>query len=160
MDADTTTGKEGHRRILEKFSTGAYPILLGTQMVSKGHHFPGVNLVGVLHAEEGMNFPDFRSAERTFQQLTQVAGRSGRGGEPGRVIIQTFMPDHYVFRYVRAHDYLGFMKEELAVRKKLKYPPFNRLVLASCSSRDPVALRALMEEWAVAVRAALGQGGR
>lgn len=158
MDADTTAGREGHRKILEKFSTGEYPILLGTQMVSKGHHFPGVNLVGVLHAEEGMNFPDFRSAERTFQQLTQVAGRSGRGGEPGRVIIQTFMPDHYVFRYVCAHDYDGFMKEELAVRKKLGYPPFNRLILVSCSARDPAALRALMEEWAGTVRSTLSPG--
>jgi primosomal protein N' (replication factor Y) len=152
MDADTTSGKDGHRRILEKFSTGRYPILLGTQMVVKGHHFPGVNLVGVLYAEEGLNFPDFRSAERTFQQLTQVAGRSGRGGEPGRVLVQTFMPDHYVFRYLVEHDYDGFIREELGLRKQLRYPPYARMVLASCVSRDPDKLHVFMEEWAAAVR--------
>jgi primosomal protein N' (replication factor Y) len=158
MDADTTAGKEGHRRILEKFSTGRYPILLGTQMVSKGHHFPGVNLVGVLHAEEGLSFPDFRSAERTFQQLTQVAGRCGRGDRPGRVIIQTFIPDHYVFRYLKSHDYDGFMEKELAIRRQLDYPPYKRIVLASCSARDPVILHVLMEEWAEAVRSSLPAG--
>jgi primosomal protein N' (replication factor Y) len=152
MDADTTSGKDGHRRVLEKFSTGRYPILMGTQMVVKGHHFPGVNLVGVLYAEEGLNFPDFRSAERTFQQLTQVAGRCGRGGEPGRVLVQTYMPDHYVFRYLVGHDYDGFMKEELQVRRGLGYPPYARLVLASCSARDANKLHILMEEWAAALR--------
>lgn len=158
MDADTTTGKEGHRKILEEFSTGRYPVLLGTQMVSKGHHFPGVSLVGVLHAEEGLNFPDFRSAERTFQQLLQVSGRSGRGDTPGRVMIQTFMPDHYVFRFLRAHDYDGFMREELAIRRKLRYPPYRRLILASCSARNPMVLRALMDEWAGAIRSFLQPG--
>jgi primosomal protein N' (replication factor Y) len=155
MDADTTAGKEGHRRVLERFSSGRYPILLGTQMVVKGHHFPGVNLVGVLYAEEGLNFPDFRSAERTFQQLTQVAGRSGRGGAPGRVLVQTYMPDHYVFRYLVRHDYDAFMDEELSVRRRLDYPPYTRLVLASCSSRDANKLHIFMEEWAAAVRRAL-----
>jgi len=159
MDADTTTGKEGHRRILEEFSTGRYPILLGTQMVVKGHHFPGVNLVAVLYAEEGLNFPDFRSAERTFQQLTQVAGRCGRGSDPGRVLVQTYMPDHYVFRYLVDHDYDGFMEEELEFRRQLKYPPFARLVLASCSSRDPNKLRVFMEEWTAAVRRSLAARG-
>lgn len=159
MDADTTAGKEGHRRILEAFSTGRFPILLGTQMVVKGHHFPGVNLVGVLYAEEGLNFPDFRSAERTFQQLTQVAGRSGRGGEPGRVLVQTFMPEHYVFRYLITHDYDGFMKEELEFRRQLGYPPFARLVLASCGSRDPNKLHIFMEEWACATRRGYSERG-
>lgn len=152
MDADTTAGKEGHRKILEEFSTGQYPVLLGTQMVSKGHHFPGVNLVGVLRAEEGLSFPDFRSAERTFQQLTQVAGRCGRGGEPGRVIIQTCMPEHYVFRYLRTHDYDAFMEEELAIRRQLNYPPYKRILLASCSARDPLSLHDLMNEWADTIR--------
>jgi primosomal protein N' (replication factor Y) len=155
MDADTTAGKEGHRRILEEFSTGRFPVLLGTQMVVKGHHFPGVNLVGVLSAEEGLNFPDFRSAERTFQQLTQVAGRAGRGSEPGRVIVQTYMPEHYVFRYLVEHDYYGFMEEELKFRRQLKYPPFARLVLASCSARDPGKLRIFSKEWAAAIRRTL-----
>jgi primosomal protein N' (replication factor Y) len=155
MDADTTAGKEGHRRILEEFSTGEFPILLGTQMVTKGHHFPGVSLVGVLYAEEGLNFPDFRSAERTYQQLTQVAGRSGRGDERGDVIIQTYMPDHYAFRYLSRHDYDGFMEEELAVRRRLGYPPFARIVLASCSAADPGVLGAVVNEWAASMRSAL-----
>ena len=113
MDADTTGGREGHRRILEKFSTGKYPILIGTQMVAKGHHFPDVNLVGVLYAEEGLNYPDFRSSERTFQQLIQVAGRAGRAGKKAEVIVQTFTPEHNVFSFLKTHDYNGFMKEEL-----------------------------------------------
>jgi len=160
MDADTTSGKEGHRRVLEEFSTGNYPILLGTQMVTKGHHFPGVNLVGVISADEGLNFPDFRSAERTFQALTQVAGRSGRGEHPGDVIVQTFMPEHYVFRFLAEHNYDEFMHEELEVRRRLKYPPFSRLVLASCSATDPDLLHALMARWAAVVRGLPGAGSR
>jgi primosomal protein N' (replication factor Y) len=159
MDADTTGGKDGHRRVLEKFSTGQFPILLGTQMVVKGHHFPGVNLVAVLYAEEGLNFPDFRSAERTYQQLTQVAGRCGRGGDPGRVLVQTFMPDHYVFRHLVKHDYDGFMGEELKVRRQLGYPPYARLALASCSARDEAKLRVFMEEWTGTIRRALSGKG-
>ena len=155
MDADTTSGKEGHRKILEEFSTGQYPILLGTQMVTKGHHFPGVALVGVVSAEEGLNFPDFRSAERTFQQLTQVAGRSGRSGA-GAVVIQTYSPDHAVFRHLVANDYDGFMDEELDVRRGLNYPPFARMVLAACSGTDADILSALMLEWAETTRALLG----
>jgi primosomal protein N' (replication factor Y) len=159
MDADTTRGKEGHQRILEEFSTGRYPILLGTQMVTKGHHFPGVSLVGVLYAEEGLNFPDFRSAERTYQQLTQVAGRSGRGGAPGDVIIQTYMPEHYAFTYLQRHDYDGFMEEELAVRQKLGYPPFSRIALASCSATNPGLLAGVTREWADGIRAILRERG-
>jgi primosomal protein N' (replication factor Y) len=157
MDADTTSGKEGHRHILEEFSTGQYPILLGTQMVAKGHHFPNVNLVGVVSAEEGLNFPDFRSAERTFQQLTQVAGRSGRAGTLGGVVIQTYSPEHAVFRHLVAHDYDGFMREELETRRELNYPPFARLVLACCSAPDAGALNAFMESWASAARQLLAR---
>lgn len=152
MDADTTSGKDGHRRILEEFGSGHHPILLGTQMVTKGHHFPGVGLVGVVSAEEGLNFPDFRSAERTFQQLTQVAGRAGRADAGGRVVIQTYTPDHAVFRYLCAHDYDGFMDEELALRKQLGYPPFARMVLASCSGTDAAGLSSFMESWAIVLR--------
>lgn len=159
MDADTTSGKEGHRRILEEFSTGNYPILLGTQMVTKGHHFPGVNLVGVLYAEEGLNFPDFRSAERTYQQLTQVAGRSGRGDQPGDVIIQTYMPEHYAFQFLHRHDYDGFMEEELAVRRRLGYPPFSRIVLGSCSATNPGVLAGVMHEWCELIRPRLAARG-
>lgn len=157
MDADTTSGKEGHRRILEEFSTGQYPILLGTQMVAKGHHFPNVNLVGVVSAEEGLNFPDFRSAEKTFQQLTQVAGRSGRAGKAGVVVIQTYSPEHAVFRSLVANDYDGFMREELETRRALNYPPFARLVLACCSASDAGVLSAFMESWASAARQLLAR---
>jgi primosomal protein N' (replication factor Y) (superfamily II helicase) len=159
MDADTTSGKEGHRKILEEFSTGQYPILLGTQMVTKGHHFPGVALVGVVSAEEGLNFPDFRSAERTFQQLTQVSGRSGRVGGGGVVVIQTYSPDHSVFRHLVANDYDGFMADELEVRRQLRYPPYARLVLASCSSADAGTLTMLMHEWADESRRLLADRG-
>ena len=152
MDADTTAGKEGHRRVLEQFSTGRYPILIGTQMVSKGHHFPNVSLVGVLYAEESLNYPDFRSAERTFQQLLQVAGRAGRGGSDAEVVVQTFTPDHYVFKYLREHDYSGFMREELAVRRELRYPPFSRIVLASFSSVRKDVLSAAVQKWTDEVR--------
>ena len=152
MDADTTTGKEGHRRVLEQFGTGRYPILIGTQMVAKGHHFPGVNLVGVLHAEEGLNYPDFRSSERTFQQLMQVAGRAGRAGGQAEVIIQTFTPEHYVFKYLPAYDFGGFMREELDARRRLRYPPFSRIVLASCSASSRDVLHKVVEHWADAIR--------
>ena len=159
MDADTTSGKEGHRRILEEFSTGHYPILLGTQMVTKGHHFPAVGLVGVVSAEEGLNFPDFRSAERTFQQLVQVSGRAGRADGEGRVVIQTYTPEHAVFRHLCAHDYDGFMDEELALRKDLAYPPYARIVLASCSGTDAQSLAAFMASWAAALREVLTARG-
>jgi primosomal protein N' (replication factor Y) len=106
----------------------------------------------VLYAEEGLNFPDFRSAERTYQQLTQVAGRSGRGDAPGDVIIQTYMPDHYAFRYLQRHDYDGFMEEELALRQSLNYPPYARLILASCSATHPGLLAGVMHAWAEAIR--------
>ena len=155
MDADTTSGKEGHRRILEEFSTGQYPILLGTQMVTKGHHFPGVGLVGVVSAEEGLNFPVFLSAERTFQQLTQVAGRAGRAASGGGVVIQAYAPDHPVFRHLRTHDYDAFMNEELEIRRQLNYPPYARIVLASCSSTNADMLASFMQEWAASVRSLL-----
>jgi len=147
MDADTTTGKEGHRKVLEQFSTGKYAVLIGTQMVAKGHHFPQVNLVGVLYAEESLNYPDFRSSERTFHQLMQVAGRAGRAGGESEVVVQTFTPDHYVFKYLKTYDYNGFMKEELSVRRQLRYPPFSRLVLATFSGSSKEVLHRVVQNW-------------
>ena len=105
-------------------------------MVAKGHDFPGVRLVGVVAADVGLHMPDFRAAERTFQLLTQVAGRAGRDATPGRVVIQTFVPEHYAIRPVREHDYEAFYAEELAQRAALGLPPFGRLVQALCSSED------------------------
>lgn len=156
MDADTTSGKEGHRKVLERFGTGDYPVLIGTQMVAKGHHFPNVNLVGVLFAEESLNYPDFRSAERTFRQLIQVAGRAGRDSDRGEVIVQTYTPDNPVFKFLGAHDYDGFMTEELATRQELRYPPFSRLVLASFSAAKRDVLERVAQRWAGEVRRITG----
>ena len=104
-------------------------MLLGTQMVTKGHDFPGVTLVGVVLADGSLNFPDFRAAERTFQLLTQVAGRAGRGDRPGQVLVQAYDVDHYAIEAASRHDYAGFVERELAARKELSYPPFSHLVL-------------------------------
>jgi primosomal protein N' (replication factor Y) len=159
MDADTTRGRDGHRKVLEQFSTGRFHVLLGTQMITKGHHFPGVHFVGVLSAEEELNFPDFRSAERTFHQLVQVSGRAGRENRRGEVLVQTFIPDHNVFKYLLANDYNGFMADELSVRKKLSYPPFTRLISALCTGKDPAVLGAVMAEWTNRLRAEFRTSG-
>ena len=128
MDRDTTTRKGAHQRLVERVMGGEVDILLGTQMVAKGHDFPGVTLVGVINADSTLNFPDFRSAERTFALLSQVAGRAGRGEKPGRVLIQTYAPDHYALICAAAHDYRRFYDQELAGRRELGYPPFGFLV--------------------------------
>jgi primosomal protein N' (replication factor Y) len=135
MDLDTTAGKSGHSDILEKFASGGADILLGTQMVAKGHHYPNVTVVGVLSADAGLNFPDFRAAERTFQLLSQAAGRTGRGGEGGKVYIQTYTPEHFIFDYIVRHDYPGFAGRELASREQFAYPPAGRLILLTVSAR-------------------------
>lgn len=128
MDMDTTAGKGSHEKILNMLKEGKTDILVGTQMIAKGLDFPGVTLVGVITADTSLNLPDFRSAERTFQLLTQVAGRAGRGQVPGEVIIQTYSPDHYSVTKARDHDYLSFYREEIRVRGELEYPPYCSLV--------------------------------
>ncbi|NMA61029.1 MAG: primosomal protein N' [Firmicutes bacterium] len=133
LDADTTRRKGAHGRILQEFATGKAQVLVGTQMVAKGLDFPKVTLVGVLSADLGLNFPDIRAAERTFQLLTQVAGRSGRGDLPGRVIIQAYEPDHFAIRCAQNHDYLGFYRQEISFRRSLGYPPFQHLTRILCS---------------------------
>jgi primosomal protein N' (replication factor Y) len=129
LDRDTTSNKGAHRRILEAWETGALDILIGTQMVAKGHDVHGVTLVGVLLADVALNMPDFRAAERAFQLLTQVAGRAGRGTRPGRVLVQTYRPAHHSLVAASSHDYTGFAPQELASRRELAYPPFARLVV-------------------------------
>ena len=129
MDLDTTSRKGAHDRLLMQFGTGKADILLGTQMVAKGLDFPRVTLVGVISADTQMLLPDFRSAERTFQLLTQVAGRAGRSNLAGEVIIQTLQPEHYSLKHVLSHDFPGFYREELEFRRELDYPPFSRIVL-------------------------------
>src|SRR5206468_2950707 len=117
LDRDTVTGKRQYETILQDFREGSYDILAGTQMIAKGHDIPNVTLVGVVSADIGLGMPDFRAAERTFQLLTQVAGRAGRGSVPGIVLIQTINPDHYAVRFASAQDYDGFYEKEIQFRK-------------------------------------------
>ena len=135
MDADTTTGKGAHWDILSRFGRGEGDVLLGTQMVAKGHDFPGVTLVGVVAADQGLAFPDFRAAERVFGLILQAAGRAGRGKSPGEVIVQALDVEDPVITAAAAHDYLGFWKTEAAARRELGYPPFRRLVRFLWSGR-------------------------
>jgi primosomal protein N' (replication factor Y) len=114
-------------RILTDFSRGDLDMLIGTQMIAKGHDFPNVTLVGVVSVDLGLGLPDFRSAERTFQLLTQVSGRAGRGERAGRVLIQTYYPEHYALRHAREQDYAAFYQEEIRYREKMAYPPFFAL---------------------------------
>ena len=127
MDLDTTSRKGAHQKILSRFMSGEIDILVGTQMIAKGHDFPGVTLVGVVSADVAINIPDFRAAERVFQLLTQVAGRAGRGSEPGEVVIQTYNCEHYSIQAARMHDYDTFCRQEIALRQEANYPPFTHL---------------------------------
>ncbi len=144
MDFDTTSHKDSHRRILEDFGRGDVDILLGTQMVAKGHDFHGVTLVGVVNADGGISLPDFRAAERTFQLLAQVAGRAGRGTLPGDVYVQTLCPEHYAIAFAAAQDFGGFFAKEMELRRALRYPPLARLTQVTGLGPDRPALRAAM----------------
>ncbi len=128
MDRDTTSRRHSHLKILKRLESGKIDILVGTQMIVKGHDFPNVTFVGVVSADTSLHFPDFRSSERTFQLLTQVAGRAGRGRVFGEVVIQTFNPDHYSIQRAKDHDFIGFYQEEIQFRRALGYPPFSRLI--------------------------------
>ena len=136
MDVDTTSGKWAHQRILDRVERGEVDILLGTQMIAKGLDFPRVTLVGVVNADVGIHLPDFRASERTFQLLSQVAGRAGRGKLGGDVLIQTSLPEHYAVRAAVAHDFEGFAKRELEERERPQYPPHVRLANVVVSSPD------------------------
>ncbi|RKU07731.1 primosomal protein N' [Candidatus Poribacteria bacterium] len=125
MDADSTTGKNAHQKILDVFKAGEVDILVGTQMIAKGLDFPNVTLVGVISADTALNLPDFRAGERAFNLLTQVAGRSGRSVAGGDVIVQTYMPEHYSIQAAQGHDYLRFYREEIGYREALLYPPLS-----------------------------------
>jgi primosomal protein N' (replication factor Y) len=139
LDRDTASGR-GLRTILRRFGRHEVDLLVGTQMVTKGHDFPDVTLVGIIAADLGLNFPDFRAAERTFQLLMQVAGRAGRGSRPGRVLVQTYSPDHPSIRYARAHDYDGFYAHEIEDRRELCYPPAGYLAALRVDSADASAV--------------------
>ena len=125
MDVDTTRKKGSHEALLQAFGQGEADILLGTQMIAKGLDFPNVTLVGVLNADTALNLPDFRSSERTFQLLTQVAGRAGRAEKPGQVLIQTYNPNHYAIRFAQEQDYEGFYEYEMGIRRSMAYPPYT-----------------------------------
>ena len=150
MDVDTTRGKWSHRDILERVRRRRVDILLGTQMIAKGLDFPRVTLVGVINADTGLHLPDFRSCERTFQLLSQVAGRAGRSRLRGEVVIQTYVPDHYVVRAAVAHDYRGFVEQELRARTDPPYPPhlrMARIVLSSPVQADALAAAESLDAW-------------
>lgn len=136
MDLDTTGRKGSHQRIIRQFDSGVYNVLVGTQMIAKGLDFPNVILVGVISADSSLNVPDFRSSERTFELLTQVSGRSGRGVDAGEVIVQSFDTGHYSLEYARRQDYVGFYREEMKMRKVLKYSPYYYIVVVSVLSKD------------------------
>jgi primosomal protein N' (replication factor Y) len=136
MDSDTLKRKEDYRTILGDFKNGKIDILLGTQMIAKGLHFPNVTLVGIIHADLGLHVPDFRAGERTFQLLTQVAGRAGRGNVEGEVFVQSFTPFHPAIQFARRHDYAGFYEQEIEFRRQLDYPPLARIALITLKGRN------------------------
>ena len=150
MDVDTTSGKEGHYRILKQFQDREADILVGTQMVAKGHDFPQVTLVGILDADMSLHFADYRSGERTFQLVTQVAGRSGRAQEPGEVVLQTYDPENYILRFAAAYDYDGFFGHEISMRAATMFPPFAKIVRVMVTGEDEKetleALRSVYEK--------------
>jgi primosomal protein N' (replication factor Y) len=127
LDRDTVRGRDHYETILNGFREKSYDILVGTQMIAKGHDIPNVTLVGVVSADVGLGMPDFRAAERTFQLLTQVSGRAGRGDLPGRVLLQTLNPEHYAISFAAAQNYEGFYRKELNFRRLMHYPPFTAL---------------------------------
>jgi primosomal protein N' (replication factor Y) len=145
LDRDTVRRRSGLQETLGAFAAGAVQVLIGTQMVAKGHHFPNVTLTGVISADAMLGLPDFRAGERTFQLLTQVAGRAGRGQRPGRVIIQTYYPDHPAVRLASHHDVTGFLAEELLFRRSFAYPPSTRLALVRYESANQRAAREAAE---------------
>ena len=142
MDRDTTRKKGSQERLIRQWERGEIDVLVGTQMITKGHDVAGVTLVGAILADLSLNVPDFRAAERTFQLLSQVAGRAGRGTEPSRVIIQTYAPDHYALPHVITHDYKGFFSSEIEFRRALGYPPFSRLVHLRIEGPRPEEVKA------------------
>ncbi len=146
MDVDTTRGKDSYEKIYNTFKEGKADILIGTQMISKGLDFKNVTLVGILAADMSINIPDYRAAERTFQIITQVAGRAGRGEKQGKVVIQTYTPEHYSLEYAVNYDYEGFYEKEFTVRALMKYPPFGKILLINGISKKEDLLKNFMHK--------------
>jgi len=137
MDSDTTKRKGSILKLLKGLKNKTTDILVGTQMVAKGHDFPNITLVGIICADLSLSFPDFRAGERTFQLLAQVAGRAGRGDRPGRVVLQTYNPDHFSIAAARQQDFIAFYRQEIGFRKALDYPPYSRMIQLKISGKDP-----------------------
>ncbi|MEG1001917.1 MAG: primosomal protein N' [Clostridium sp.] len=146
MDADTTRNKDSYERIYNSFKNREADILIGTQMITKGLDFKGITLVGILSADMSLNIPDYRSGEKTFQLITQVAGRAGRGDREGKVIIQSYTPNHPSLKYVINNDYTGMFKEEIAVRKAMGYPPFGKILLIRGVSKNEEKLKEFIKK--------------
>ena len=150
LDRDTVRGREDFERMLTALQSGEIDLLVGTQMIAKGHDVANVTLVGVVGSDAALSFPDFRAAERTFQLLTQVAGRAGRGDTPGRVVLQTFFPDHYAIQFAAAHDYRGFYEKEIRFRSWMHYPPFNavsNVLIRSHKLDEALAWSGILGKW-------------
>jgi primosomal protein N' (replication factor Y) (superfamily II helicase) len=154
MDSDTMRRPGSHERVLSQFRKGELHILLGTQMIAKGLDFPNVLLVGVINADSALHFPDFRAAERTFQIVTQVAGRTGRGEKAGRVLVQTFTPEHPAIAAASKHDFLGFAAEELVKREQFQYPPYGCLARVIMRGPDASATESFADSFAARLQAA------
>ncbi|GAB4434584.1 MAG: hypothetical protein OHK0035_20170 [Cyanobacteria bacterium J069] len=157
FDSDTTRAKGSHRALLTRFAQGEADLLVGTQMLTKGIDLPQVTLVGVVSADGLLHLADYRASERAFQVLLQVAGRAGRGAEPGRVIMQTYSPEHPVIEAVRQHAYEPFAQQELTHRQELGYPPYRSLVLLRISGMDNVAVKHTAETLAAQLHQQLPQ---
>lgn len=152
FDADETRRVGSHDRILSAFARGEQDVLVGTQMLAKGHDFPSVTLVGIVDADATLALPDFRAAERTFQLLTQMAGRAGRGEAPGEVVVQAYAPEHYAVEAARTHDFEGFYERELGYRRRLGYPPFSALIACVCRGSDTLTVKEEADHLAAALR--------
>ena len=150
MDRDTVRGRGDMESLLMRLHSGEINLLVGTQMIAKGHDIHGVTLVGVVGCDYALTLPDFRAAERVFQLLTQVSGRAGRGELPGQVIVQTFSPEHYAIQFAAEHDYAGFVEKELRFRRALHYPPFSSLanvLLQSQKLEEAAAWAGTLGRW-------------
>jgi primosomal protein N' (replication factor Y) len=156
MDLDTTRTRHSHQKIINDLEDRKIDILVGTQMVTKGLDFENVSTVSILNADNMLGFPDFRSAERSYQLMAQVSGRSGRKNKRGKVIIQTYNPKHPVILDVVNHDYKAMFEQQLVDRRKFKYPPFYRLVLVKLKHKDPAVLNKASEELAKRLRKLFG----
>jgi primosomal protein N' (replication factor Y) len=155
MDVDTTSGKWAHAEILDRVASGEVEVLLGTQMIAKGLDFPNVTLVGVINADTALHIPDFRASERTFQLVTQVAGRTGRGDRGGRVLVQTFNPEHAAIQAAVRHDYETFAAGELPPREEHGYPPYASLIRLVVRGPSELQTESFADELADRVREAL-----